>query len=164
MATTTSDFGSRHAPDLYTRTAPGEPRSNVVVPAEKPTEQQVREMEWLCSMIGCALPTSFKATAAATATTADSTVAPAATAAPAQPAPLPSYIRVSLKDGRVYSGRLHCVDQRVNVILAHSSQLAGRIDDVEVGGFSLGQVLIAWRLIEKVEKQIEAPKQPATTT
>lgn len=179
MATVASDFGSRHAPDLYVQCGDSSSfvgvRSSVVVPRSDPppTEGDAREMAWLCSMVGCAMPASFAAAATAAAAAAATASSPAASltsvSVPASPAaasasslPLPSYLRVSLKDGRVYSGRLHCVDSQANLILAHASQLAGTIDSVDVGGFTLGQVLIAWRLVDKIEQQTNESEKTTT--
>jgi small nuclear ribonucleoprotein (snRNP)-like protein len=153
----TTDLGARHAPDVqldlrqernrilaaqqqqHARTGTAPPgddssSSSAAVSASR-SEQEIADMNWLCGLIGCISPL-------------DVTSGPRAI-----PVPTPLSIRVSLYDGRVYSGRLHCIDSRVNLILSHASQLPSVIDGIEVGGFQIGQILISWKLVKKVEQQ-----------
>lgn len=106
-------------------------------------------MEWMCSLIGCAVPSS-------------AAVVGASAAAP--PAPLPPLLRVSLHDGRVYTGRLHCTDSRANLVLAQASQEAGDIDGTPVGAFQIGQILVAWKLVAKVERMVATNSASATSS
>jgi len=131
----TVDAGSRHAPDVQAAMTAAD-----AAVAAVHTDEQRRDMEWLCSLIGCAAPPSMAPVGLG-----------AATAPPAS-LPLPPLLRVSLLDGRVYTGRLHCTDSRANLVLAHASQEAGVIDGAPVGGFQIGQILVAWKLVAKVER------------
>jgi small nuclear ribonucleoprotein (snRNP)-like protein len=136
-----TDSGSRHAPDLMA--ALSKRRQGQEAGVDAPSEEQRREMEWLCSLIGCQSPYG----AAATATDA---AAPASTVAAVLPPPL---LRVSLLDGRVYTGRLSCVDSHANLVLSGASQEAGVLGDgVRIGGFQIGNILVAWKLVAKVEQ------------
>ena len=105
-------------------------------------------MDWLCGLIDCAHPWP----------------ADASSAAPRAPAarPDPCHLRVTLTDDRVYTGRLHCVDADANLLLQHVVQEAGVIDGKPVGGFNGPQVLIAWRIVRKVERIL--PRNAAATT
>ena len=142
----TSDIGSRHAPDCYLKTTEAVDAPQLASSIAPPSAESLSEMIWLCSMLGCALPPAFAA------------LVPPSSAAPSSvPIPLPSHLRVHLTDGRSYSGRLHCVDANANIILSHTSQIPGEIDGIPVGGFTLGQILIAWKLIKKIEKLVEKP-------
>jgi small nuclear ribonucleoprotein (snRNP)-like protein len=137
-----TDSGSRHAPDLMaalSKRRQGQEAAGV----DAPSDEQRREMEWLCSLIGCQSPYG----AAATAT---DTAAPASAVAAVLPPPL---LRVSLVDGRVYTGRLSCVDSHANLVLSGASQEAGVVGDgVRIGGFQIGNILVAWKLVAKVEQ------------
>lgn len=120
--------GSRNAPDC-------------IAPRAEPVNDDKRaEMKWLCDLIGCVPPSPF---------------ADAATAASAasSPSPLPLPLRVSLRDGRVYVGRLHCIDSSLNLLLASATLLRGVRDGVAFGGFGVGSVLIAWKHVLRVEQQ-----------
>jgi small nuclear ribonucleoprotein (snRNP)-like protein len=131
----TYDMGSRHSPDHY--------RGSVALPPAVPSDTARCEIAWLSSIIGCASPF---------APAADASSVDGAIRAAASPLPAPTLVRVSLHDGRIYSGRLHCVDSASNLILSHARQLESTIDDVDVGGFALGQTLIGWNMIAKVEQ------------
>jgi small nuclear ribonucleoprotein (snRNP)-like protein len=130
-----TDIGSRHAPDVQADLL-GAHSAPVAL-----TDAQHQELQWLCSLIGCAVPETCQAAAH-----------------PSGPAPLlpPALLRLHLHDGRVYSGRLHCVDHRCNLLLAHCSQERGEVDGVQIGGFEQGQVLIAWRHVKRVERMKES--------
>lgn len=143
-----SELSSRHSPDYYLSSSSSSPlcASDGAAATHKPapTPEAIKEMTWLCSLIGCALPPEFAASTASAATAGSDSAAAGQT---------PPTLRVTLNDGRIYSGRLHCVDSRANLILSNASQVAGEIEGTPVGGFSMGHTLIAFKLVKKIEKQ-----------
>lgn len=132
-----TDGGSRHAPGVTAAlaTAPGS-----VTRAEL-SDAQRGELAWLCGLVGCAVPGTDAGTSNTT------TAAPSSSVAP--------LLRVALRDGRVYTGRLSCVDGSANLVLSHAAQEAGVIDGVRVGGFAVGNVLVAWKHVLTVQRQKE---------
>lgn len=103
-----------------------DPFAPLPLPLRSLSAAQQTELDWLRGLIG--LPSSSSSLSAPT-------------------------LRISLHDGRVYTGRLHCIDDRANIILTQAYQQESVIDDVIVGGYAAGQVLVAWKLIKKVEQE-----------
>lgn len=139
----TSDLGSRHSPEHYILDGDSSPTTTTPVASD----DDRREMAWLCGLIGCVVPAGF-------ADPPGPSVAGVAAPVPAAAA-TPIQLRLTLHDGRIYTGRVHCVDAAANIILSNASQVASVIDGVPVGGFAMGQTLIAWRLVKKVETRQE---------
>ncbi len=133
-----SDIGSRNAPDIGKRSAT----------ADEHTEEQRQEMAWLAALVGCASPFPAPASGAAAAGSASTASA---------------LLRVHLHDGRIYSGRLQCVDSRCNLVLAQASQEASVIDGIPVGNFQLGQALVNLRLVQRVERIVSPPPTTAAS-
>lgn len=149
----TADFGAKQSPDVEAHLAAVR---EGLTPAASHTEAERREMDWLCGLIDCAQPWP------------EANAAASAAASPRVPArPDPCHLRVTLTDDRVYTGRLHCVDADANLLLQHVVQEAGVIDGKAVGGFNGPQVLIAWKIVRKVERILPrntAAAAAATTT
>lgn len=124
------DSGSRCAPDVAASLTAGGSATRAEL-----SDAQHGELQWLCSLVGCAVPGADANGAVST----PSTIAPP--------------LRVSLRDGRVYCGRLSCVDGAANLVLSHASQEAGVIDGTRVGGFQIGNVLVAWKHVLTVQRQ-----------
>ncbi|KAL0947708.1 hypothetical protein HGRIS_013794 [Hohenbuehelia grisea] len=64
-------------------------------------------------------------------------------------------LRISTTDGRVFIGTFAGTDQPLNVLLANAEEYRIGPDESPNGRF-VGQILVPWRLVEKVEAQGEA--------
>ncbi|TEB26326.1 hypothetical protein FA13DRAFT_1576845, partial [Coprinellus micaceus] len=58
-------------------------------------------------------------------------------------------LRISIGDGRIFLGTFAGTDKPLNLLLANAEEY--RIGVTEVEGRYVGQVLIPWRLVTKVE-------------
>lgn len=150
----TADCGAKQSPDVEAKLAAVR---EGLAPAAQHSEAERREMEWLCGLIDCEQPWPE--------------ASPAGSSAPRASPPAradPCHLRVTLTDDRVYTGRLHCVDADANLLLQHVVQEAGVIDGKPVGGFNGPQVLIAWKIVRKVERILPrntaAALAPSTAT
>lgn len=66
---------------------------------------------------------------------------------------LQSLLRISVKDGRVFLGTFAGTDQPMNILLINTEEYRPPFSlSISTGRF-IGQVLIPWRMIEKVEIQ-----------
>ena len=151
----TSDLGSRHAPNIYINTA--EASINQELNNNPPKKA---ELEWLCQIIGCKMPNLSNPANDSSTTTAPSEPTPSSQPPSHSPLPPPANLRVTLTDGRIYTGQLHCVDSSANLILSNVNQAPTEIEGVPVGGFQMGHTLIAWKYVQKVEMQQQQQQQP----
>jgi len=179
------DSGSRHAPDVQRAMSMGRDETSVdggdgvtsTMPALSEEERQ--RLNWLRGLVGCSAMLPLTADIESHAQASCQSTSSSST--------LPAYIRVSLHDGRVYEGRLQCIDRECNLCLSHaqqapsiimvdastgstigetindgtttktaaSSSSPSSIRSVPVGGFSVGFVMCAWKMIRKVEVRRE---------
>ncbi|KAJ4477855.1 hypothetical protein C8J55DRAFT_90138 [Lentinula edodes] len=81
---------------------------------------------------------------------------------------LTSTLRITVDDGRIFLGSFIGTDQPMNILLADTEEY--RIESLEAGqndrepspGRFVGQVLIPWKIIRKIEVQETAQPQPRT--
>lgn len=59
-------------------------------------------------------------------------------------------LRISVVDGRVFIGSFFGTDKPLNIILADAEEYRVGLDE-NPGGRFVGQILIPWRLVMKVE-------------
>ena len=60
-------------------------------------------------------------------------------------------LRITIRDGRIYLGTFAGMDKPLNILLVNAEEY--RVRQNGIGGRFVGQVLVPWHLVVKVESQ-----------
>lgn len=69
-------------------------------------------------------------------------------------------LRIAITDGRIFIGTFAGTDKPLNILLINAEEYRIGPDENPDGRY-VGQVLIPWRLVVKVEAQGEGPRNPS---